>query len=398
MSKAIFLILSSLLAIQVVKCAYNGIPPEANYNFKQLASSQNYPVEEYQVTTSDGYILTFFRIQARGTQIRNSLPPLILNHGLLDSSDSFIFNDEPQCPGFLLANAGFDVWFVNNRGNKYSIGHVNPTAYNSSDANSIFWDFSWQEMSERDLPATFEFVAQHTGQKVSYVGHSEGSTIMFAALARRDPIIVNNLNKFIALAPAVFLEHSTSILAKIGGWIDAGSLLAELDHLLDRKKFGWMSDSMRTLWENICLYALPICVARVRLLSDANTTVDNVKRFKITTGHYPAGSSVQNILYWSQMYNKPTFNMFDHGAYRNLEIYGTPHPPVYDLSQITEAVYMFVGEYDELATPEDTATLRAQLTGSSHVEYRTYPLGHGSFLWALDVATYVNDVINILRS
>ena len=398
MSKVIFLILCSILAIQVVKSAYRGVPPEAHYDFRQLASTLNFPIEEHQVTTSDGYILTFFRIQAKNTKIKNGLPPLLLNHGLLDSSDSFIVNDEPQAPGFLLANAGFDVWFANNRGNKYSIGHTDPVNFNSSDANSKFWDFSWQEMSEFDLPASIQFVAQKTGQKVSFIGHSEGSTIMFAALARRDPVVVNNLDKFIALAPAVFLQHSSSPLVQIGGWIKAGSILHSWDLFIERKKFGWMSESNRKLWVNICANALSICVTRVRLLSDANTTVDNTHRFPVTSGHYPAGSSVQNILYWSQMFNKPTFNMFDFGKDKNLQVYGTPTPPSYDLSKITEPVYMFVGQYDELASPADTSNLRYQLTGSSRVEYRTYPLGHGSFIWALDVVTYVNDVLAILKS
>jgi len=322
---------------------------------------------------------------------------VLFNHGLLDSSDSWIVNDEKQAPGFLIANHGFDCWFVNNRGNKYSTEHENPK-YNSSDSNSIYWDFSWQDMSIHDVPAAIQYVAEKTGQKVHYVGHSEGCTIMFAALARRDPVVLAHLNKFIALAPAVFLQHSTSILVEIGGWLKAGSLLAEFDAFLDRKKFGWMSDSSRTLWENICVILLEVCIARVRLLSDAKTGVDNVHRFPVTSGHYPAGSSVQNILYWSQMFNNKNFQMFDYGKQQNIQVYGTAVPPIYDLGQITEPVYMFVGQYDELASPADTATLRSKLTGSSHVEYRTYPLGHASFIWALDVATYVNDVVAVIQA
>jgi len=398
MHQSILVTIFCILGAQIAQSAYLVVPPEANYNFIELANSLNYPVEQHDVTTADGYILTYFRIQAKNTQIRSGLQPLLLNHGLLDSSDSFIINIENEAPGLLLANAGFDVWFANNRGNKYSLGHVDPVNYNSSDAGSKFWDFSWQEMSIYDLPAGLQYVAQQTGITPHYAGHSEGTTIMFAALARRDSNVINHFGKFIALAPAVFVQHSTSVVVEVGGWLKAGNVLKELDTLLDRKKFGWMSQKSRNTWEYICSKAIDICIERVRLLSDAKTSVDNTSRFPITSGHYPAGSSVQNMYYWSQMFNNPDFSMYDYGKNGNIQVYGTPEPPVYDLGQIVEPVHMFVGEYDELAPLTDTSSLRGKLTGSSNVEYRTYPLGHASFLWGLDVATYVNDVISVLNS
>jgi hypothetical protein len=35
---------------------------------------------------------------------------VLLQHGLLDSSDTFIINDEDKAPAFLIANKGYDVW------------------------------------------------------------------------------------------------------------------------------------------------------------------------------------------------------------------------------------------------------------------------------------------------
>jgi len=392
------LLILAVLCLMSISAFGSLVPKEAYYNFAQLASSLNYPYEEHTVTTEDGYILTYFRIQAKNTQIRSGLPVVLLNHGLLDSSDSFIVNDEAQAPGLLIANAGYDVWLSNNRGNKYATGHVNSAQYNSSDSESKFWYFSWQEMSLYDLPAGLKYISEYTGSLVDYAGHSEGSTIMFAALARRDPTVLKYLGKFIALAPAVFLEHSTSKLVQVAGWLRAGKILKSFSDLVDRQKFGWMSDLNRKLYVTTCAVALPICVARVRLLSDADTSVDNTQRLKVTSGHYPAGSSVQNMYYWSQMFNNPVFSWYDYGKKGNVQVYGTQTPPEYDLSLITEPIYMFVGKFDHLASPADTATLRGKLTGSSHVEYRTYDLGHASFISGKDVATYVNDVLAVLSA
>jgi hypothetical protein len=38
---------------------------------------------------------------------------------------------------YVLADAGYDVWLGNSRGNSYGVKHVNMTA-----ANPKFWDFS----------------------------------------------------------------------------------------------------------------------------------------------------------------------------------------------------------------------------------------------------------------
>lgn len=68
-----------------------------------------------------------FRIQRKGSQIKQGLKPIILQHGLLDCSDTWIINDEDKAPAFLLANRGYDIWLGNSRGNKHSRNH---TKYN----------------------------------------------------------------------------------------------------------------------------------------------------------------------------------------------------------------------------------------------------------------------------
>src|SRR5436305_1903376 len=66
------------------------------------------------------------------------------------------------------------------------------------------------EMAQYDLLSSFQFIKSLTQGKIHYVGHSQGTTIMFASLAdptHRDPRIVHNIGKFAALGPAAYMSN-----------------------------------------------------------------------------------------------------------------------------------------------------------------------------------------------
>ena len=108
-------------------------------DFTQYASYLGYPVESHFVTTSDGYILHMHHIGAKNATDFSSGVPILFQHGLIDSSDTWIINDEDAAPGLIMANRGYDVWLGNSRGNRYSTNHTSLNPKN----DAVFWDFTW---------------------------------------------------------------------------------------------------------------------------------------------------------------------------------------------------------------------------------------------------------------
>ncbi|CAN7976363.1 unnamed protein product, partial [Ixodes persulcatus] len=149
-----------------------------------LIASKGYPVEEYEVSTPDGYVLGIQRIPRGRNEIdrpsERRKTPVFLQHGLLASSTDYVLNFPDQSLGFLLADAGYDVWLGNNRGTRYT-RHMWLTRLEKE-----FWDFSADELGTIDLPAMLDFVLNKTRQeRLHYVGWSQGALMMFALLSER---------------------------------------------------------------------------------------------------------------------------------------------------------------------------------------------------------------------
>ena len=120
--------------------------------------------------TEDGYILAVYRIPGKlGTEdpfqdvdIEIELandevdkPAVLFQHGILDSANAWIMHYSDLSPAFIAAEAGYDVWLNNSRGNTFSRRHVR---WSPDHDKNEFWAFDWQEMGKYDMPAVIDYI------------------------------------------------------------------------------------------------------------------------------------------------------------------------------------------------------------------------------------------------
>ena len=363
------------------------IPADVYGNFTEYAERKGFTTETHETTTEDGYILVMFRITGiKGGQSNVGKPVAIMAHGLLASADSFIDNDEDKAPGFMMVRAGFDCWFFNARGNKYS-------KYNTklSPNDEAFWEFTWQHMGQYDVPATVDYVLAQTGKKaLTWIGHSQGNMVMFAQLAE-NPDFAEKINLFVPLAPVGSLVHSTSALLKVLDKYHAGYILQFIGyhdflHFMPKEvEFTYL----------MCHTFPSMCLSGVQSVADKDLSVDNTDRFPIIFAHMPAGTSTRNMIHFEQMpqLKEPGFCKYDYGKKGNIQHYNQETAPCYDLSKIKAKIAWWVGNQDHFCEAGDVAWLKSQLNPDILVKAETMDrFGHFTVVWGKNM-TWWEDVI-----
>ncbi|XP_006880387.1 PREDICTED: lysosomal acid lipase/cholesteryl ester hydrolase [Elephantulus edwardii] len=367
------------------------VDPETNMNVSEIISYWGFPSEEYHIETEDGYILCLNRIpHGRHNRVdKGSKPVVFLQHGLLADATNWLTNLANSSLGFILADAGYDVWLGNSRGNTWSRKHKT-----LSDTQDEFWAFSFDEMAYYDLPASINFVLNKTGQQqLYYVGHSQGTTIGFIAFSRF-PQLAKRIKMFFALAPVASCRLSTSPIAKL----DFSEQVYK--ELFGVKEFLPQSTLMKWLSAHFCTHAIlkELCANLLFLICGFNERNLNMTRVDVYTSLSPAGTSVQNMLHWQQVVKSTDFQAFDWGSSaRNYFHYNQTYPPAYKLKDMTVRTAVWSGGRDWLADVGDVSILLTQV--SNLVYHKFLPdWEHLDFIWGLDAPWRMySEIIALMR-
>lgn len=360
------------------KNSKNQSSPDEGKPINEMATSKGYPFEEHKVITSDGYALTLFRIPGAKCEtdyVSKPKQPILFQHGLLDSADCWLCNEESRCLPYIFANSGMDVWLSNSRGNKYCKEHVK-----FRNDSFEFWQFSLHEMGHDDLPTVLEYIntKKTCQEKIIYIGHSQGTAMLFAALSSNQDMFKYYIKLFVALAPVARIKNMSSGLLKFiqGSQIDKLFNAIKVNEIFpDDKHTGEFNAFVNKHWPKLSNMGLS-------LISDSNSAeVNSKKQLGVYMTHYPSGTSWKCLNHFNQISIAKKFIKYDYQDEANMFIYKQLRPTEYDLTVINNFPIMLIGgQEDQLACPEDVKWLSETL-GSNVIYHVSEPsMGHVTFL------------------
>lgn len=279
--------MASTLALQAVAL------DDMGKTFEQLTLQNGFRSEQHTLVTEDGYILTLYRIPGKFTDnMAVQKPPVLVVHAQDCDALEWFWNEPENANALILANAGYDVWLGNNRGSKFSMGHL--TLDRKDEA---FWDFYQLEMSKYDLPAFIDFITAKTGhQKISYIGHSEGTTQMFLGASLNPQYFADHINLYIALAPVASTAHIPNKVIRA-----AASKLPFLEWVIIKKLhyYNWFAP-MPVVTDGVgafCHFLPGLCDWAAHFLHHEG--VDNGHRFPMMISNEPSGQSWRTFAYYA---------------------------------------------------------------------------------------------------
>uniref|UniRef100_A0A8C6YF97 Lipase n=1 Tax=Naja naja TaxID=35670 RepID=A0A8C6YF97_NAJNA len=375
----------------------SSVNPEARLNSKELILYWKYPLEEHYVVTEDGYILNLFRIP-HGRENNTTTSPkrvVFLQHGLLVDVAQWYQNFPDNSLAFMLADAGYDVWLGNSRGNTWSKNHTYLSPFYGT-----FWKFSYDQMAKYDLPASIDFVLQKTGQQqLYYIGHSQGTTIAFIAFSSNKQL-ASKIKLYIALAPVATVKNAKTPLAKLAKLSDF-----EIKILFGRKEFLPKTYFGSLIAIEICSQEAlaPLCSNLLFVLNGFDKENLNMihrgclmlqkwigcpvkvalSRVDVYTSYVPASTSVQNMIHWKQAIKSGKFQAYDHGRLRNNFHYRQNSPPEYNVSAMTVPTAIWNGGNDWISDPDDVNQLIPQI--QNLISHKFIPQwNHLDFMYGID--------------
>ncbi|XP_053607761.1 lipase 3-like [Plodia interpunctella] len=354
-----------------------------------IVSRNGYNCETHTII-SEGYVLNIHRIPRSKNSGVISRKTILLQHGVFASSADWIFNGPGKGLAYVLADAGYDVWMSNIRGNRYSKEHL----WWKSDSKE-YWNFSWHDVAMHDVPAVIDYILKVKGSdtKITYIGHSMGTTILFTMLTVR-PEYNDILNSAIALAPVVYMSD---IKSPLKSFAPIASNVAYMQMLYGSHEFIPKVSTLGEITKTCEAEHMDtmVCNNIVFYICGYDEAQFNKTLLPIFLAHLGTGTSWKTVVHFAQeIVSGGRYQYFDYGSYYNVEVYGTETPPEYDLSKVTLPITLFWAKNDLLSSEGDVRALLEKLPDTTKSYLVPHPeFNHLDYLWAIDAPRLINDKV-----
>lgn len=357
--------------------------PDLNYYFNQY----NIHIEEFRIETEDGFVIDLWHLVPKYTTVdsekssQRKRPPILMLHGLLQSSGSFASNGRKSLAYFLY-QSGYDIWLGNNRcGFK---PQWNDAKLSTPDSK---WNWDLREMVKYDLTLLIDTVLAKTQyEKLTLISHSQGTTQAFMGLVNEDEFFppgsgtkesffTSKIANYVALAPAVYpgpLLKEKLFLKLMTKGIDNPWFFGETS-------FFEIMMIVRNLCIGESLFSF-VCYTIFNYLFDWNDTLWDIP---LRDRHFlfsPVHVSVKLMQWWlSPDPNKVSFKFGSHKMFPD-------NVKWFSGASATPNIYLFVPKQDRLVDGE--RLINHFVNVESSVNYKIWYIdeyAHIDVLWAHDV-------------
>ena len=347
---------------------------------------------EVKVKTDDGYVLNLFVLRHK-TKLDESQPPVLFQHGFGNFGLSWLLNGEASGP-VALCRKGFVVYLVNGRGTPVSLHHEWLDF-----RDERYWDFSFEDLGA-DVLAAADHVFRAHGQKLLYVGHSQGANLMLTALA--SPRFRQRLEDrfFLAhlFAPVICQKHAKPPASWGFGFIESARL-----HIRNRLGYatygkgkvtdGFIQKAMEFLLNKLCKSHDDLCPWAFSNTERSNKQ-NNLEVFGTWNRYHPTSNPVKTMAHFGQIKQLSEarncwVRRFDYGPEKNLEKYGSAEPPSFDFAQVRLPIAAYFGTEDLHFSQSDIEDFAALFRAQPNVAVVTMrDWGHVTFQVGVDLKEF----------
>lgn len=310
------------------------------FNGFQIAEEYGYRIQTYDVITSDGYILSLWRLLSadQDEQTSNTRPPIYLTHGMGASAESFMYHGPELSPAFYLYNQGYDVWLGNARGNVYSRRHQTLIP----DTDNEFWDFGFEELAIDHVANTEEILQETGNERLSILANYIGASSAIVSASINPEFFEQRVDVIIALAPGMSYRYTPSFAYQ---FIINFPIVFNVFRILGINELATMS-AFQTSFQTLTCDTMPgICATFDTLIENTDPLLnDQVEGHFYSFQEPKGGTSARLFEQISQIGRSGRFQYFDYGSEGNIQEYGTEEPPVFPLDQITVPIALFQGK------------------------------------------------------
>ncbi|KAM3958999.1 lipase 3-like [Aphomia sociella] len=365
------------------------------YEIPEWIRHDGYVAEVHHVVTHDGYILEMHRIPYGQFTTTSSKPrPVVfMMHGLTAASNSYIALGPQYSMAYNYADAGFDVWLGNARGNRLSRRHVTLDPDDSVEKLEFF-DFSFEEIGMYDIAEMIDYVLAYTGkEKLHYIGHSQGGTV-FLVLASMRPEYNEKFTSVHLMAAVGYQNHfpdrELQMMAALTDIIYSASVAIGFVEFYTPNLNIPANESTSYEIADTCAGDL-----KLKFLCDVIGAKEVLMRItpeqELAMNNFIGGAALKQFAHYGQNIRDKAFRRWNYGTLGNREIYGTNSPPIYDISLITANVTMHYTVNDHLLDEQDVLAMANDMPNTIARKIAREDFSHRDFVAAFDAKDLITD-------